>query len=144
MAIHDPRPAPRRAAGVAVIAAMACAACAGGRGTLRVRGLDYPVSLSQAVVDAEGNIAVPKPEQIVGHFEADASNWTLLWSLLPLFSGEWDLAPALRQSIEQHGGNAVVNLRLRVSESPIWFVTSWIPVLPTRVGLHAEADIVRL
>ena len=118
--------------------------CAGGRGSIRFENLDYPVSLSQALFDSNGNVVIPDESQRVGRFESEWNHWTILWTLVPLSSKERYITPELWTAIDKAGGNAVVNLKVYVSEHPLWVLTSLLPIIPTQAGVRVEADIVKI
>lgn len=134
-----------RAVGLGLVAVGALGAgCAGGQVFVSAPDARYPVSMSRSYVEADGDVVVPRPEELVEHFEISWRNWTLFWTLLPLSGDERDLSRELDAKVEEASGVAIVNLKVTAKEDPLWFLLSLVPIYPSSVGVVVRGDVVRL
>jgi len=135
-------PGPLRCAPEAVLLLLA-AGCVGGKAHLRADHLSHPVSLSRSYVGSEGSVIGPDRQEVVAPFTFVVRRWSLFWTLLPLSSRVVDLSDLLEERIRAAGGEAVVDLTLKVFEDPLSVLTLFVPVVPSRVSVHVAGDVVR-
>ena len=126
------------------VACLALAGCAGGMGIIKAEDIEYPVSLSKSVFDHAGKPVIPTTGAVVGRFSFSLSQWTLLFTLVKLSGVERDISARLKQEIEAHGGNAIVNLTVTGRTDLFWYITSLVPILPTSCKITIAGDVVRL
>jgi hypothetical protein len=102
--------------------------------------LRYPVSMSKSVVDAAGQIQVPKAAEKVAHFTRDWSHWGWFYGFVSL-SSHVDLSAMLNEEIEKAGGDGIVNLKVTAEGSGLsWFISLLI-IIPERVDVTVEGDV---
>jgi len=118
--------------------------CAGGHCRITHKADDYPVSLSKAVFDQNGTVVIPEDDELIADFSIAWKNWTILWTLVSLSDTEQDLSEDIRQVVEEHGGNAVVNLKVEATEDWFWYLSSLVPIFPTFIDIEVSGDIARI
>jgi hypothetical protein len=129
-----------------MIPALLLCGCAGSRCHLAARSVQSPVSCTPAVLDSAGRLRKAQPNELVGHFVFDRSNWSMLWKAIPLNQTEWDLSPQLNAKLREFSGNAVVNLTVRANGSDFldWYFAALVPILPSYVAVRVEGDVARI
>lgn len=126
-----------------LLLASLASACAGATARVRAEGVGYPVSLSRSVLDEEGRVRTPGPDDELFPFSFSFTKWAMLLRAVPLNGVEEDVSDRLRTAIEAHGGDAIVHLRVRGEIDPFWFLSSLVVVLPSACEVTLEGDVVR-
>jgi hypothetical protein len=124
--------------------------CAGARTMVKADGAKYDVSLSRAIRDSSGVVIPSERLEEVGIYHKRAHGWGILWSCLPLNS--IDLSNSVNDQVEKAGGNAIINLSVKVREnfvnSYINWVTFWVftmfPVYPYCSVVDFTGKIVKI
>ena len=105
-------------------------------------GLEYPVSMSQSIVDAAGQIYKPTESEVVSHFRREWTHWGWFYGQVSL-SSDVELAAVLHEEIEKANGDGVVNLKFQSNASGFsWFVSLLI-IFPEWVEVVMEGDVIR-
>lgn len=136
---------------IAVIAAMliSLSACAvGARGHLKFSEAEYPISLSPALYDQNGNVLVKdKQLNVVGKFKYEKRFWGIMYSWVRL-SGSSDVDAAINNAIKEKQGVGLINLAVTTdgcaSNSAMTFPVSILPIIPGCTNAIIEGDIVKL
>ncbi len=127
----------------AALFAFGVLSCATGAETrLRAAESPIPISLSQSIVDEQGVIYRPRPEEIVGHFKRSWRSWDWFYGLVSI-NGDVNLAKLVAAEVKKRDGDAVINLRVRSNYAKTWYVTSVLVLLPDSVGVTVEGDVIR-
>ena len=124
--------------------------CAGARTMVKADGAKYDVSLSRAIRDSSGKVIPSERVEEVGIYHKRAHGWGILWSCLPLNS--IDISNSVNEQVEKAGGNAIINLSVKVREnfinSSINWVTFWVftmfPVYPYCSVVDFKGKIVKI
>jgi hypothetical protein len=130
----------------AVLPVIALSGCAGASQRIRFDTVKVPVSLSQSVLDRNGNIAGPDRLESLGRFEGEFGAGSICWTLVPL--GRINVSDALNARVDELGGDAVVGLRCVMEEKKslsnyvLWI--NMLPFWPGSVKVHVEGDVVRV
>ena len=118
-------------------------ACATGADVpLRASQSVYPISLSQSIVDEQGRVYRPRPDEIVGHFKRSWRHWDWLYGYVSI-NRDVNLSRLVAREVEKRRGDAVVNLRVRGNFWKTWYLTSLLVIIPESVGVTVEGDVIR-
>lgn len=101
------------ATGLTVVV-LGASGCAGARSYVRADQSQYPISLSDGLRGADGQIVSDARKQPVGSFETQWSSWSTLWTMVPLSNRTRDISNEVNQQVTKAGGNAIVGLDVRV------------------------------
>jgi hypothetical protein len=128
-----------------VVVASFSVGCAGARTTIVAPTAEYPVSLSQGIRDAGGDLVPIGQREIVGHFEDHRTAWGLVYSLARLTPTK-DLSSELNAQIKAAHGDAVVNLRIASSPCALNYVPviDFLPIWPGCSNVTITGDIIRV
>ena len=120
--------------------------CAGGHCRVSSPGVVQPVSCTSCVFDAAGRIRTAGSQEVVRHVELSKSNWTMLWTGIPLSKRDWDISPELNAKLQETPGNAVVNVTVRAEGCNFlhWYLAALVPVIPSYVNVKVDGDIVQM
>ena len=117
--------------------------CAGARYKVDTSGLRYPVSMSGALADAEGNLYVLNHGlDDVGELKADYTSIGILYGET---GNDIDISDDVNRQIEAAGGDGAVGVTIRTQNCGTNFV-AWLPALPFYpgcIGVHVEGRIVK-
>jgi hypothetical protein len=129
-----------------MIPALLLCGCAGSRCQLAVHSVNAPISCTPCVLNASGQIHQVRPNEIVKHFELTKSNWSMLWTIVPLNHRQWDPSPEINAKLQAAGGNAVANVTVHAAGSDFldWYIAALVGVLPSYVTVTVQGDIVRI
>jgi len=116
--------------------------CAGSRCHITASALEYPVSLSSVVFDANGNVVEPRGDQHLGHFAFSFKSWSIFWTLVPLANRSVDISDDLRREVEARSGEAITNLTFRATNHWYWYFAALIPIIPAYTRIDVEGDVV--
>ncbi|MBX3190060.1 MAG: hypothetical protein KF819_23745 [Labilithrix sp.] len=129
---------------VGAVLLAATTGCAGARSNLTADRASYPVSLSRAVRDADGDIVAQDRTKKVASFRHDTSSVAIFYS----YGGapKKDISKAINDQIAAHGGDAIVNLRVTVKQCGLNFVPLLylIPIWPGCAKIETEGDIIKV
>lgn len=117
--------------------------CAGVGSEVYASSAKYPVSLSPAVPDDSGHVLLEGRElEKVGTLSETYWRWSILYDSI---EGEVDVSEDVNRAVQEHGGEAVVNLSVTSTECFLdWFVVlTWLPFWPTCAVVSVEGDVVR-
>jgi hypothetical protein len=119
--------------------------CAGASSEIVAPGAKVPISLSRGVRDADGEIVPQSRQEIVGHFEQDATAWGMAYSLAKL-TPTTDISDAVNEQVARADGQAVVRLSVRSKPCALNFVEvlNWLPFWPGCSNLVIAGDIIRV
>src|SRR5262245_45286350 len=133
-----------------LLAAAAMAAllsgCAGARTTVVANRAQYPVSLSRAVRDADGNLVPPERRKVVGAFGDQRTAWNLFWSTAKL-TPESDISDAVNEQIAAVHGDAIIHLTITSKHCTLnyfAFPMGILPFWPTCADLDIRGDIIKV
>jgi len=117
----------------------------GARTSLVMRTAKYPVSMSRAVRDQNGQLASANRRKKVGHFETQFKAWSIFFGGIQL-SKETDISRQINEQVEQVGGEAVNNVRVAVGNCGIndFAFFPLLPFLPGCLVAIVQGDIIRL
>jgi len=134
-----------RFAGPLVIAALAfVTGCSGARTNVTADEARYPISLSRAVRDADGEIVAQERAKKVADFQHESTSVAVFYS----FAGaaKKDISRFVNEQVAKHGGDAIVNLKVGVKNCG----ANWVPffyILPFWPGcatVQVQGDIVKV
>ena len=120
--------------------------CAGARPKLRFDGVRYPVSMSQFLLDAEGQVVEPDDLAPLGIYSFEQTGYAIGYSQLQL--SRLDLSKSINQRIEELGGEAIIQLEITAKKSPcltantIAFGLNLIPLYPGCSGVFVQGIVV--
>ncbi|HSO34737.1 MAG TPA: hypothetical protein VLT33_19520 [Labilithrix sp.] len=119
--------------------------CAGARTTVAADKAEYPISLSRAVRDPDGEIVSNERAVKVAPFRATSTAWGIFYSLLRI-NPRTDISEAVNAQVAAAGGQAVVNLRVMAGHCAMNTVAVLVslPFLPGCTKVVVEGDIIRL
>ena len=130
----------------AALFAMVFSGCAGARYRVGFDSVKVPVSLSQSVLDRDGNIAGPNRQRPMGRIEGEFTGWSMCWTLVRL--NRVDASEAINARVKELGGDAVVGLRCRLeSGDSLLNYVLWInmlPIWPGSVKIIMDGDVVQV
>lgn len=131
-------------AAMAILVALSTG-CAGARTTVVADTAGYPISLSRAVRDANGDIVTHDRVVKVGTLHDDATVWGLLYSAIR-FNPRTDISQATNEQVAAAGGDAVVNLRVEGRQCALdWIpLVSLLPIWPGCATIKVQGDIVKV
>lgn len=135
--------APRLLAAAAI--ALAASGCAGARTSVVADSALYPISMSRAVRDADGNIVPEGHLEKVGRFHDESLAWGLVYSAVPLTPRK-DISGAVNEQMGATKGEAVVNVTIGAKNcvlNMIWPLTI-LPFWPGCTKIIVDGDIVRV
>jgi hypothetical protein len=120
--------------------------CGGGKFLITAQDVDKPVSASRAILDPEGNILTcPEHLEAIHHFNFSKSLNTMFWTNLAFNPKVQDISEPLNAELNQHNGDAVCNLMIRVSDRYCFQnIFGIIPIVPTGAQANIEGDVVIL
>ena len=127
-----------------VVVCMSAASCAGAVGRVTASSIEQPVSFTPSVFDSGGAVYTAAPGYVLKHVTMSRGHWTMLWRNVDLSDATWDLSEQLSSEIRSCGGDAVVNLTVFVESDWWWYFSSLLPIIPDRVAVRVECDVVRL
>lgn len=137
----------RTVAGLVVLAGLVGTGtgCAGARTTVAAESAAYPVSLSRAVRDADGEILANERAEKVASFYTTSRAWGIFYSLIR-FNPRTDISEAINAQVAAARGQAVVNLRVMAGHCSMntVAVVIGIPLLPGCTNVVVEGDIIRV
>jgi hypothetical protein len=137
----------RTAASLVVLAALVATGtgCAGARTTVVADQAAYPISLSRAVRDADGEIVANERTEKIAAFHTTSRAWGIFYSLLR-FNPHTDISEAINTQVAAARGQAVVNLRVMAGHCSMntVAVVVGIPFLPGCTNVVVEGDIIRV
>ena len=126
-----------------VLVAAASVSCAGARYQVKTSGLKYPVSMSGALADAEGNLYVlDHGLDDIGKLKAD---YTSIGFLYGETGSDVDISEEVNRQIEAVGGDGAVGVTIRTQNCGTNFIV-WLaalPFYPGCMGVHVEGTIVK-
>ena len=129
---------------VALAALTLSTGCAGARSNVTADDARYPVSLSRAVRDADGEIVAQERWVKVAAFQHRTNAVAIFYS----YGGgpKTDISKVVNEQIAKHGGDAIVNLRVAVKQCGLNFtpLLYLIPLFPGCAQLKVEGDIVKV
>lgn len=130
---------------VVAVAFFALAGCAGARTKVTADASQYPISLSRGVRDADGELAPQERVVKVGRFHHKATAIAHFYSAAPV-KDKHDISTFVNRQVSAHGGDAIVNLRVRSQHCGLDLVPvlNWIPLWPGCVHVDIEGDIVKV
>lgn len=117
--------------------------CGGGRSYIKADTAAYVVSMSDAVRAADGSLVLKRQAQQVGAFEVKYTAWSMLWMTIPLSNEEYDLSPAINSQVAKAGGDAVVDLRTRVTNCGLSRI-NLLGLLPDCSEIEVRGDIIKV
>ena len=120
--------------------------CAGGRCLVTAKSVRQPVSFTPCVLDASGKIRTATPQQVVRHIEISKTNWSMLWTAVPLSGRKCDISPEINAKLQETPGDAITNLTVRAQGSNFlhWYIAALAPIIPCYVDVKVQGDIVKL
>ena len=111
----------------------------------------YPLSMTELLLDAEGQRLHVDEMKVVGRLEVADAGWGLAWGWIPI--NGVGVAGAINDQIRAAGGEAAVRVAIHAETSDFWadwnFVGAVIPLIgalpiyPTPVFVTVTGDIVR-
>lgn len=127
------------------VAVLALTGCAGAGTKVTADGSQYPISLSRGVRDADGEIAPQERVAKVGRFHHKTTQYAFFYSAAPV-KDKHDISAFVNRQVAAHGGDAIVNLRVRSQHCGLDLVPvlNWIPLWPGCVHVDIEGDIVKV
>lgn len=134
-----------RFAGPLVITALAfVTGCSGARTNVTADEARYPISLSRAVRDADGEIVAQERAKKVADFQHESTSVAVFYS----FAGaaKKDISRFVNEQVAKHGGDAIVNLKVGVKQCG----ANWVPFLyilpfwPGCATVQVKGDIVKV
>lgn len=130
----------------ALVAIAVCATgCAGARTSVVADSAQYPISMSRAVRDADGEIVPADQLEKVGDFHETQTAWGIAYSALPL-TPHRDISDAVNTQTADKKGQAVVNLTISAKNCPFNMIypLTMLPFWPGCTKLEMKGDIVRV
>lgn len=130
---------------VVAVAVFALTGCAGARTKVTADASQYPISLSRGVRDADGELAAQERVVKVGRFRHAATRYGLFYSASSV-KEKHDISAFVNRQVSAHGGDAIVNLRVRSQHCGLDLVPvfNWAPLWPGCVHVAIEGDIVKV
>ena len=110
--------------------------------TLGAQQIEYPVSLSQSLVDSSGRSYAPAQDEIIAHFKHSWRHWEMAWGTISL-TDPVDFSGLLRTEIEQNRGDGIINLTAKVDFGVSYYLTSLLMIFPESIRVTVEGDIVQ-
>ena len=128
-----------------VALALLATGCAGGRTTVVANQAEYPISMSQAVRDKEGEIVKPERREVVGTFEASGTAWGMMYSSVKL-TPKTEISKEVNRQVGQARGDAIVNLSVSTAHCAMNFVLplNFLPIWPGCTNVRVRGDIVKV
>jgi hypothetical protein len=124
----------------------ATAGCAGARIDVTAERSRYPISMSDAVHDVEGQLHGPSSLKRVGELSVEETRIGILYSLVTP-RPTCDISDAVNTQVAAAKGEAVINLAVTVSEGCAFLnefpVLNALPIWPGCVPVTITGDIVR-
>lgn len=118
--------------------------CSGSRAYLKFENLKYPASMSKYLYDKDGSIVSPgNGLKISGHFEREETQWSILWTFVPLNSTAW-VDEMINEEIRKVNGSGAINIEIgNVACKHIGIpVLGFIPLYPGCQKLSVSGDVV--
>lgn len=122
--------------------------CAAVRGRVVAENVPFPVSLTPYLYDAELNLlSVGDGLEACGAFSTEESFLGAFYGFAPMW-WTWDASDFLREVVERHGGEGVIDLTATVEESSAAFalyayLTQTTPLAPIWVTVRLSGTVVR-
>ena len=118
--------------------------CAGSRSQITAPSVKYPVSLSPAIRNVDGEIIMENDLVKVGEFYYQYKTGYMLWTVIPLSQSKYDISNALNEQITKVGGDAIVNLTIKNYGDHMICFTSMLSLglLPSYSLIKITGDIV--
>jgi hypothetical protein len=126
--------------------AMALVGCAGARTTVIAEGSHYPVSLSRAIRDADGNLVPAERRTVVGTFRAKKTAWNLVWSAAKL-TPTTDISDDVNEQVAAAHGDAIIHLVIVTTHCALnyfAFPMGVLPFWPSCADIDVTGDIVKV
>jgi hypothetical protein len=120
--------------------------CGGAKFSIVANEIERPVSASKSIFDKDGMLLkFPSDLELVHHFKFAERHMTIFWTSVDLKSPEHNISEKLTALLDQHDGDAIVNLKVSNNDWN-WCINYWgiIPILPSVVTTYVEGDIVRI
>jgi hypothetical protein len=104
-----------------------------------------PVSLSETVRDADGNLVLPDRQQVVGAYDEAFHAYNIPWGIIPLHPTT-DISDSVNQAVAAVQGDAVTQLTVVADQcwtrglAFFWFL----PIVPSCAAYRVHGQIVRV
>jgi hypothetical protein len=131
---------------LATIAALCVAACTGARTNVVAARAEYPVSMSRAIRDADGNLVPAERRKVVGTFHTQRTAWSVAWRLVNL-SKTTDISDEINRQVAEAHGDAIIHLTIVTKHctlSYFSFPLGALPIWPSCSDLDVFGDIVKV
>jgi len=118
---------------------------AGIRGSLQLKELEYPASLTGYLYTKDGRILDDKDYETVQKFQYNNTYWGILYGYITI-PGDKALINAMRDSIKSSNGDGLVNIVITVQNCKINYIFPLIQILPITPAcgiLDLNGDIVK-
>ena len=119
--------------------------CAGGKSNLTADTSRYPISLSRGVRDADGELVGRDRITKVGTYHHTETGYAVLYGTTRLRKAN-DISSSVNRQVLVHGGDAIVNLRIRAQHCGLDLVLglTWLPFWPGCVHVDIVGDIIKV
>jgi hypothetical protein len=104
-----------------------------------------PVSLSETVRDADGNLVLPDRQQVVGVYDETFHAYNIPWGIIPLHPTT-DISDSVNQAVAAVNGDAITQLTVVADQcwtrglAFFWFL----PIVPSCAAYQVHGRIVRV
>jgi len=104
-----------------------------------------PVSLSETVRDADGNLVLPDRQQVVGAYDETFHAYNIPWGIIPLHPTT-DISDSVNQAVAAVNGDAITQLTVVADQcwtrglAFFWFL----PIVPSCAAYQIHGRIVRV
>ena len=104
-----------------------------------------PVSLSETVRDADGNLVLPDRQQVVGVYDETFHAYNIPWGIIPLHPTT-DISDSVNLAVASVNGDAITQLTVIADQcwtrglAFFWFL----PIVPSCAAYEVRGRIVRV
>ncbi len=104
-----------------------------------------PVSLSETVRDADGNLVLPDRQQVVGAYDETFHAYNIPWGIIPLHPTT-DISDSVNQAVAAVNGDAITQLTVVADQcwtrglAFFWFL----PIVPSCAAYEVRGRIIRV
>ena len=128
---------------IALVGLMSVSACSGMRSYVKADNSKYPISLSEELRGANGQLLQPQQKQRVGTFEMSYKTWTALWTMVPIANRTRDISEEINEQVAKAGGDAVVGLDV-TSQQCGWNYLTFVGIFPGCGNMTLRGDIIKV
>lgn len=119
--------------------------CAGAKSNLTADTARYPISLSRGIRDADGELVGRDRITKVGTYHHTETGYAILYGAAAHRKAN-DISSSVNRQVAVHGGDAIVNLRVRAQHCGLDLVPglNWLPFWPGCVHVDIVGDIIKV